>query len=95
MTVWWVHSHKKPKNSLETWAVILIFSLERKIFGVAVQSIHQNGDFCEEFLSENDFEAILATSCFYDHGANTSEAVQKIATDKKEYRKCSSCVIIC
>ena len=25
---------------------------------------------------------------------NASEAVQKIATDKKEYCKCSSCVII-
>ena len=24
-----------------------------------------------------------------------SDAVQKIATDQKEYRKCSSCVIIC
>ena len=29
------------------------------------------------------------------HGAKASEAVQKIATDEKECRKCSSCVIIC
>ena len=52
------------------------------------------GDFCEELLSENDFEAVLATFCCYDHGANSSEAVQKIVTDQKEYRKCSLCVII-
>ena len=55
----------------------------------------KNGDFCEELLSENDFETVLATFCCYDHGAKASEAVQKIATDQKEYRKCSLCVIIC
>ena len=36
------HSHKKRKDSLETQAVLLIFSLELDISGVAVQSIHQN-----------------------------------------------------
>ena len=51
--------------------------------------------FCEELLSENDFEAVLATFSCYDHGASTSEAVQKIATDQKDYHKCSSCVIVC
>ena len=55
----------------------------------------KHGDFCEELLSKNDFEAVLATFYFYDHGANASEAVQKIATDQKGYRKCSSCIIIC
>ena len=43
------HSHKKRNDSLETRAVLLIFSLELEISGVAVQSIHQNsknGDFC-------------------------------------------------
>ena len=35
-----------------------------------------------------DFEAGLATFCCYDNGPKTSEAVQKIATDQKEYRKC-------
>ena len=40
-------------------------------------------------------EAILAFFCCYDHGAKASKAVQKIATDQKEYPKCSSCVIIC
>ena len=55
----------------------------------------KNGGFCEELLSENDFEAILVTFCCFDYGANTSEAVQKIATDQKEYHKCSSRVINC
>ena len=36
------HSHKKRKDSLETWAVLLIFSFELEIFEVAVPSIHQN-----------------------------------------------------
>ena len=53
-----------------------------------------NGDFCEELLSDNDFEVVLATFCCYDHGAEVSETVQKIAKDRKEYRRCSSCIII-
>ena len=55
----------------------------------------KNADLHEELLSENDFETVLATSCCYDHGAKASEAVLKIARDQKQYRKCSSCVIIC
>ena len=43
----------------------------------------KNDDFWEELVSENDFEAVLATSYCYDHCAKASEAVQKIATDKK------------
>ena len=35
------HSVKKRKDSLETWAVLLIFSFELEISGVAVQSIYQ------------------------------------------------------
>ena len=53
----------------------------------------KNGDFCEELLGENYFKTFLATFCCYDHGAKASEAIQKIATDQKEYRKCSSCTI--
>ena len=49
----------------------------------------KNGDFCDELLSENDFEAALASFCCYDYGAKASVAVQKIDTDQKEYRKCS------
>ena len=42
----------------------------------------KNGGFCEEFLSENDFEAVLVNFCCYDYlcyGANASETVQKIS----------------
>ena len=54
----------------------------------------KNGDFSEELLSENDFQAVLATFCCYDHDAKASEAVQKITTDQKVYCKCSLCVIL-
>ena len=50
---------------------------------------------CQELLSKNEFAAVLATFCCYDYGVNVSEAVQKIATDQKDYHKCSSCVILC
>ena len=57
-----------------------IFSLKLEIFvvPVPVQRIHQtakNGTFCEELLSENDFEAVLINFCCYDYGTNASEAV--------------------
>ena len=35
----------------------------------------------ENFLSENDFEAVLATFCCYGYGANPSEADERIVTD--------------
>ena len=76
----------------------MILLPELEISGVAVQSIQQtvkSGDLCEELLSENDFETVKATFGCYDHGAKASEAVQKFATDQKEYCKCPSCVIIC
>ena len=55
----------------------------------------KNGGFREELLNEYDFEAVLTNFCCYDYGANTSEAVQKIIADQKDYHKCSSCVIVC
>ena len=64
-------------KSPETPALLLIFSLKLEISGVAVQSIIKtaiNDNFCEELLSENDFETVLATFCCYDHGAKASEA---------------------
>ena len=36
------HSHKKRDDSLETGAVLLIFSLEPGISRVGVENIHQN-----------------------------------------------------
>ena len=67
---------------------MLTFLLKFEIFGVAVHKIHQNsknGDFCDEWLSENDFEAVLVNFCCYDYGANASEAVQKISTRKANF----------
>ena len=55
----------------------------------------KNGSFCEALLNEKYFEALLDIFCCYNHGDNTSEAVQKIDTDQKAYHKCSLCVIIC
>ena len=55
----------------------------------------KNDDFCEEFLSENNIEAVLTNLCCYDHCSKASETVQKIVKDLKEYHKCSPCVIIC
>ena len=61
---------------------------------MGVQGIHQN-TFCEDFLTEDDFEAVLAMFCNYDYGVNASETVEKMAIDQKNYRKCSLCVIVC
>ena len=55
----------------------------------------KNDNFCQELLSKSDFEAVLANFCCCDHRAKTSEEIQKIATDQKEYCKCSLCAIIC
>ena len=58
------HSHKKRKDSLEKRAVLLIYLLELEIYGVAVQKIHKNSQkwcLCKELLTENGFEAVLAT----------------------------------
>ena len=91
------NSHNNRKHSLETWAVLLILSLELKISGVAIQRIHQKSKklcLLWELPTKNDFVAVLATFCCYDHDAKVFEAVQKIATNQKEYHICSSCVII-
>ena len=39
----------------------------------------KNDGFCEELLSENDFEAVLVNFCCYEYAANASEAVQEIS----------------
>ena len=71
----------------------MIFLLAFEISRVAVQRMNQNSKkwncFCEELLSETDFEAVLATFFCYEYGANASEAVQNIARDQKELLVCS------
>ena len=85
----YAHSHKKRKYSLETRAVLFIFTLELEVLGWPYRTYiktAENGDLCEEYLGENDFETDLATFCCYGQGTKASEAVKKIATDQKEYR---------
>ena len=84
------HSHKKRKDSLETRAILLMFLLELELSGVAVQGIYQNSKKLK-LLCKNNFKAVLVTFCCYAHGVKASEKVQKIATDKKECRKCFLC----
>ena len=51
---------------------------------------------CSEiFFCVDDFDAVLAIFRTYDHDGNASKAVEKIATDEKDYRKCSLCFIAC
>ena len=75
-----------------------IFSFELEISRVAYKEhikTMKASSFCKELLSENDFEAALVNFCYYDFGANASGAFQKIATDQKDYHKCSSYVVVC
>ena len=48
----------------------------------------------EDFLCGDDFDAVLFIFCSYCYSANASEAVEKITTYEKDYRKWSLCVIV-
>ena len=74
-----MYNHSR-KDSLETRAVLLNLKYLERPYRAYIKTA-KNGGFWEELVSENDFEAVLATSCCYDHGAKASEAVQKIAAD--------------
>ena len=41
------------------------------------------------------FDSALALFLLYGYGANASEAVEKIAADKKDYHKFLLCIIVC
>ena len=56
---------------------------------------HKMANISEEFLSENELKAVLATFCCSDGGLNVFETVKKIAKDQRGYHKCSLCVIVC
>ena len=56
---------------------------------------HKMADISEEFLSENEFKAVLATFCCSDCGLNVLVIVEKIARDQRGYHKYSLCVIVC
>ena len=49
----------------------------------------------EDFFYRDDFGAALEIFHSYYNGVNVSEAVEKIATDEKDYQKCSLCVTVC
>ena len=40
--------------------------------------------FSKDFLSEDDFEAVLSTFCCYNHSENFSDAMENIATDQED-----------
>ena len=81
----WHHSHKKQRDGLGTHIVLVdIFTWTWNIWdshteNTAIQTA-KNGGFCEELLSEDDFEAVLVNLRHHDYDANASEAVQKIST---------------
>ena len=87
------YSHKKKKHGLYCRYFRLSLKYLGWLYREHIKTV-KNGGFCEELLSENHFEAVLATFCCYEYGGNASEAVQKIAADQKDYPKCSSCVIV-
>ena len=64
------HSHKKRKDSLETLAVLLTLYRDRNWSSrTGDTSKHRNmAAFSEEFLSENDYDAVLATFCCCEYG---------------------------
>ena len=49
-----IHSHKKRKDNLETWTVLLIFLVELELSGLTVQQ--KIAAFSKDFLSGDDFE---------------------------------------
>ena len=49
----------------------------------------------ENFLCENDFDAVLAIFCSYCYGAKTSEEIEKAAIDERDYHICSLSVTVC
>ena len=54
----------------------------------------KNGGFCEELLSENKFEALLATFCCYDYSANASEDSYRSLQIKKKSQMLMRCSLL-
>ena len=74
----------KQKDGLEMQVVFVDIStwIWNILDGRTENTLKQqkNVSFWEEIPSGNDFEAVLVNFCYYDCGANASEAVQKIST---------------
>ena len=90
---------KKWKDKSENAGHIVdIFAWTWNILGGRTENTSEQQKmviFVRNLLSENYFENILATFCCSKYGSNVFEAVQKIATDQRDYHKCSLCVIVC
>ena len=85
------HSHKKRKDSLETRAILLIISLEHEISEVAVPSIHQKSEKLRLLWGIALWKWLWGCFSYFLllwPWCQGLWAVQKIATDQKEYRKC-------
>ena len=91
----WYGTQKLPRNlnnylrNYQTETAIFLATKHKKAItassylNFSIQKIHQNGKsggFCEDLLSENDFEAVLVNICCYVYGGSAFEAVQKIST---------------
>ena len=81
----WDPSHKKKRDSLETQVILFdIFAWTWNtwwwLYWEYIKTAKNGTFFCEELLSENDFEAVLDSFCCYDYDTNASKAVQVIST---------------
>ena len=56
----------------QLWHVVVLIFPYRKYIKTA-----KNDGFCEELLSENDFEAVLVNFYCYKYDANVSESVEQ------------------
>ena len=75
---------------METRGALFIFLLELEISRIARKRLHEISKkwwLCEELLSENNFEAVLATFWCFDYCVNPSETAQKMAADEKDDHK--------
>ena len=49
----------------------------------------------KDFLCGDESVAVSAICRSYSYGPNSSERVEKIVIDEKDYYKCSLCVTVC
>ena len=94
------HSHKNGKTVWKHGPQCWYFCLNSRYLGWRTEHTSKQRKmvtFARNCLVKITLRLFSSRSVVHvlDHGAKASEEVQKIATDQKEYRKCSLCVIIC
>ena len=98
------HSHKKRKDSLKTWAVLLIFLLELEMSAVAVQSMHQNSEKWRLLLVTAQWKWLWG--CYSDFlllwpwcqgfwGSSEDCYRSKSVSQKKEKKRVSQMLLVC